>query len=109
MKINKQLLKHKSFLRLLANVFIGLIGFILLFFPADFFDNGKPICISILLFDKECFNCGMTRAVMHLIHFDFKTAWEYHKLSVVVLPLLIYVIINGIYKSWKDLKQNNLV
>lgn len=37
----------------------------------------------------ECYGCGMTRATMHLIHFDFQEAWIFNKLSFIALPLLI--------------------
>lgn len=57
--------------------------------PANFFDDGQSVCVSRLLFDVECYACGLTRAVMHLMHFDFAEAFYYNSLVVVVLPLLI--------------------
>jgi hypothetical protein len=62
----------------------------LLFLPADFFDYGSSICPSILLFDKECPGCGMTRATMHMMHFDFKEAWAFNRLSFFLVPILLY-------------------
>ncbi|MBU6343137.1 MAG: DUF2752 domain-containing protein, partial [Bacteroidetes bacterium] len=41
----------------------------ILILPADFFDNGPTICPSKRFFNVECLGCGMTRAVMHLVHF----------------------------------------
>jgi hypothetical protein len=73
--------------------FLSGLGLTLLLLPADFFDQGQSICISVLLLDKECYGCGMTRAVQHLIHFDFNAAWQYNKLSFVVLPLFIGMFI----------------
>jgi len=67
-----------------------LIPFLLLLLPATYFDSGQSLCPSKLLLDKECPGCGITRSVQHAIHFNFKTAWEYNKLIVLVLPLLIY-------------------
>lgn len=64
---------------------------VLLVLPADFFDHGRSICISVLLFDQTCYGCGMTRAIQHLIHGDLFKAWEFNKLSVIVLPLLIII------------------
>ena len=80
---------------------------VLLFLPADFFDNGPTICISMLLFKKKCLGCGLTRGVQHLIHFDFKTAWEYNKLTFVVLPLLIGMLIYEFIKTLKEFKAMN--
>jgi hypothetical protein len=84
--------------------FIIVLGLTLLLLPADFFDKGKSICISVLLLDKECYGCGMTRAIQHLIHLDFKTAFEYNKLSFVVFPLFAGMILwelNKLYKAYK--------
>lgn len=61
---------------------------ILIILPADYFNEGQSVCLSILLLDKSCYACGMTRAIQHLIHLDFTTAWEFNKLSFIVMPLL---------------------
>ena len=75
---------------------ILIIPIILLILPANFFDDGQSICLSILLFDKNCYACGMTRAMQHLIHLDFSTAWEFNKLVFVVIPLLSFTYIKEI-------------
>jgi hypothetical protein len=58
--------------------------------PANYFDVGQSICPSKLILNKECIGCGMTRATQHLIHFDFKTAWKFNKLTFVISPLLAF-------------------
>lgn len=78
---------------------------VLLVLPADFFDSGQSICLSVLLLDTTCYGCGITRAVQHFIHFDFATAWEYNKLVVAVVPLLIYVWGDEVLRLWKKLKK----
>lgn len=70
----------------------------LVYLPVDHFDEGQSICLSVLLLDKKCYACGMTRAIHHLIHLDFKGAYEYHKLSFVVLPLAAYMISTSLLK-----------
>tara|TARA_B100000886_G_scaffold249855_1_gene176138 strand:+ start:177 stop:467 length:291 start_codon:yes stop_codon:yes gene_type:complete len=62
---------------------------ILLLLPGNYFDSGESLCLSVILLEKECFACGMTRAIQHLIHLDFNLAWNYNKLSFIVLPLLV--------------------
>ena len=64
---------------------------VLVFLPSDFFDHGQAICPSVIFFDTECFGCGTTRATMRLIHLDFKGAWQFNKLSFIVVPYLIYL------------------
>ncbi|MAJ07174.1 MAG: hypothetical protein CL827_10010 [Crocinitomicaceae bacterium] len=44
---------------------------VLFILPSNFFDEGESVCLSVTLFNMECYGCGMTRAVMHFIHFDF--------------------------------------
>ena len=38
----------------------------------------------------QCWGCGLTRGMMHLIHLDFVGAYNYNKLSFLILPLLIF-------------------
>ena len=66
-----------------------LIPIVLVILPADFFDTGETICLSVMFFDKQCYACGITRAIQHLIHLDFLIAYSYNKLSVLIFPLLI--------------------
>jgi hypothetical protein len=69
----------------------GLIALpiILWILPSDYFDTGQSFCISVLFFNTKCYACGMTRAIMHIMHGNFQIAWSYNKLSFVVFPLLI--------------------
>jgi membrane-bound metal-dependent hydrolase YbcI (DUF457 family) len=87
-------------------VLIGLLilsGVILFILPPDYFDHGTPKCVSVILFNVNCYGCGMTRGVMHLIHFDFASAWEFNKLSFIVFPLLVYMIL---WEIWKRFLKN---
>lgn len=79
------------------------IGLLLL--PADFFDNGKSLCLSQILLNKECIGCGITRAIQHFIHFDFVAAWTFNKLVVIILPILIYVWIVQLTKVTRSIKK----
>ena len=83
-------MKTKSINKKYIKVFqaILLLGpLILLLLPATYFDYGKSICLSIRFFGIPCIGCGITRAIMHLIHFDFKDAWELNKISFLVTPV----------------------
>ena len=66
--------------------------FALWLLPADFFDGGNGIvCPSQFFLDIECLGCGMTRAVMHLHHFDFTEAIYYNMGVVVIYPFLVWL------------------
>ena len=69
---------------------------VLLFFPANYFDNGQTICPSKLFLTIDCFGCGLSRSTQHLVHFQFKKAWEFNRLIIIVFPLLFYYWIIGI-------------
>ncbi len=81
-----------------------IVPVILLVLPADFFDQGQSICLSILLFKQECYACGLTRALMHLIHFEFAEAYYFNILAFIVFPLLAYQWFLWFRQDWKKLK-----
>ena len=96
--------KLKRRLLWILYITIGILFIILLFLPKDFFDYGKPICISVNLFHRECYACGMTRATQHLLHLDFNGAARFNRLSFVVVPLLILMILWEFFKFKKNQK-----
>lgn len=70
-------LKQKTYALLLIAIPITLWSL-----PSTYFDEGTSISIFALLGVEEyAYSTGMTRAVMHLLHFDFEGASEYNKLS----------------------------
>jgi hypothetical protein len=81
-----------------------LVPLILLLLPANFFDKGQSLCLSKLLAGVECYGCGMTRAIMHLIHFDFKGAYEFNKLAFISFPVLSFLWLQGFRKDFNQFK-----
>lgn len=78
--------------------------FVLIFLPSDFFDYGESICPSYNFFGIRCPGCGITRATMHLIHFEFKEAWAFNKLSFFLDPILLFLYVKIIIKYFKKAK-----
>lgn len=72
-----------------------IIPLVLIYLPANYFDSGKSICLSVVLLDTTCYGCGMTKAIMHLCHFDFQKAFDYNKLSFIVFPILCFLWVAG--------------
>lgn len=97
----REILKFYSIL-----IILSIITITLLILPADFFDSGSSICLSVVLFDKQCYACGLTRAVQHFIHGEFATAYMYNKLVVIVLPLIIGLIGYELYKMYKKIYKS---
>lgn len=69
--------------------FLLAIPFLLILLPSTYFDEGQSYCLSVVLLDMKCIGCGLTRGVMHLLHFEFELAWEYNKLSFIIVPIAI--------------------
>jgi hypothetical protein len=82
-----------------------IVPLVLVILPSTFFDEGQAICLSVLLFDRECLGCGMTRATQHMIHCDFSGAYAFNKLSFLVLPVLIYLYVKQFFIFWKKVKE----
>lgn len=83
-----------------------LIPLVLLVLPADFFDTGRAVCLSVVLFGKTCYGCGITRAVHHLIHLEFLEAYNFNKLVVIVFPLISYLYLKEIVRVYFRMKNN---
>ncbi|HIA37160.1 MAG TPA: DUF2752 domain-containing protein [Flavobacteriales bacterium] len=92
--------KVVQYCKILFFVFLLSIPISLIALPENFFDTGKSICISVVLFDKECYGCGMTRAIMHIIHFDFQRALDFNRLGFVVFPLLVMLWLKLIFGTF---------
>jgi len=86
-----------------AVVFIPVILIIL---PVNYFDSGQTICLSQLVLKRQCPGCGITRAIQHAIHLEFKTAFEFNKLVVIVLPLLIYLYFVHLKEMTNQIKRS---
>jgi hypothetical protein len=71
---------------------------VLILLPADFFDKGESICLSKTLAGLECYACGLTRATMHFVHFEFQKAWEFNRLSFIVVPMLLPLWLKSFYE-----------
>lgn len=83
-----------------------LLPIVLAILPADFFDGGPVVCISRLLADMECWGCGMTRACMNIIHFNFSQAWQFNKLSFIVFPILSYLYVIEVVKFYRRVRRD---
>jgi hypothetical protein len=91
---------NKRIIGIILLIILFGFGLTLICLPATFFDTGTSVCLSVVFFKIQCYGCGMTRGIMHLIHFNFAEAWAFNKLSFIVFPLLVYMIISEIYKRF---------
>lgn len=56
------------------------------------------ICLFKLITGKECWNCGMTRAFLSIMHLNFGEAFKYNNKAIIAFPLTIILYIYSWYK-----------
>jgi len=95
------------YLRYIRLAFWVIVPIVLLSLPATYFDEGSPKCLSILLLGQECYGCGITRGIMHLIHFDLTEAVYHHPFSVVIFLLLAYLWTKWFLKDLRAVRDGN--
>lgn len=58
----------------------------------------STICIIKRITGNDCWNCGMTRAFLSILHLDLKGAYLYNSKVVIVFPLTIGIYLHSWYK-----------
>ena len=87
-------------LKILRHIrFLLYIILIILLYTIDVdFIEGQSLCIIYNLFNIKCVTCGMTRALFNLSRGNFIKAINYNHLIIIILPILLYLIIEDLYK-----------
>jgi hypothetical protein len=60
-----------------------------------------PSCILTPLLGEWCWGCGITRASIALFHGDVASAWGFNKLSVIVVPMLMFLYLKHLFTLWR--------
>lgn len=61
----------------------------------SFLDN---LCLYKRIFGVECWNCGMTRAFLYILHFNFQSAIDLNNKVIFVFPAVVIVYLYSSYK-----------
>lgn len=64
--------------------------------PTRWVESGPKVCLVRRIFGVECWGCGMTRAISHLLHGHWHTALAYNRGSVVVMLTLLSVALSAL-------------
>lgn len=79
---------------------VALLPLALYFIPREsFFEHTHTLCLVHNLTGEECWGCGMSRALLSVMYFDFEAAWNYHRGVVVVAPILVWLWMKWIVKE----------
>lgn len=88
-------------------IFNFILIVILYLLPIDVYNI--DLCVYKSITGKECFNCGMTRAFLSILHFDFEGAINYNWRVIIIFPytliLYIYCWLKYILKNKKGGKK----
>lgn len=84
---------------------ILIIPVFLYLIPLDNIDNHHSLCLFKNIFHGECYGCGITRALLNALHFNFEIAFNYNKLWIIVLPLLLFLWIKLIINAIKIIRN----
>jgi len=84
---------------------IFLLPFILSMVSLDKLEGKHSICLIKNLFGVECYGCGITKAVIACVQFDFIRAFNYNKLIVIVMPLIVYLGVKEIVQCVKTIEN----
>ncbi|MDR2868809.1 MAG: DUF2752 domain-containing protein [Bacteroidales bacterium] len=77
-------------------VVIALLPFMLYFVPLKWLTGPHTICLFKNIFGRDCIGCGITRAVISTLQFDFAGAFHFNKLIVIVFPLMLYLWVKAL-------------
>jgi len=94
-------LNNNKLIRILVITGILILPVILFIIPFDWVREQHSVCLFKLVTGNECYGCGMTRAVLSVIHFRFEDAIHYNKMVTIVFPLLIYIWIKTLFNFSK--------
>ena len=99
MQANNSKVVYRIFIFLSINILLLILLYNL---PLE---TGRSLCLHKAITGKECFNCGMTRAFLSIIHLQFEQAYAYNWRVVFVFPytvlLYLYVWSEFIFgKKW---------
>lgn len=84
--------------RIIKCIIITICIYIILFLlPIDKPTGNIELCLYKNITGKECFNCGMTRAVLSVLHFNFNQAFEYNHNVIIVFPMILVLYIHKWY------------
>jgi len=84
-------------------IYLGIFAAVLLFFVFIY------ECPVYAVFGIRCPGCGITRAYISALQFDFSAAFAHHPLFFIVAPLVSYVLLRNKLKKPLDGKTETAI
>lgn len=79
-----------------------LVPIVLYLTSLDKLEGKHSICLITNIFGTECYGCGITKAVIACIKTEFTRAYQYNKLIVIVMPLIVFIWVKELCKLVKS-------
>ena len=86
-----QTVKNRIIKVLIFNIILIIV---LLNIPID----NLELCLFKQIIGDSCWNCGMTRAFLSILHLEIEDAINYNWKVVIVFPLTICIYLYSLYK-----------
>ena len=77
--------------------------------PATFLDNRPSLCLFRLATGRSCPGCGMSRALWHLLHGNFRQATSYNWRVLLLAPLLACLYLRLLFRIFASLQHRHNV
>lgn len=77
--------------RIFIFIFINVLLILLLYNIPINSEILTKTCVFKNITGRPCFNCGMTRAFLSIIHVKFQQAYEFNHRVIIVFPLAVVV------------------
>ena len=84
--------------RFILFIIINLMLLTLLYCIPMYSEKLSTLCIIKKITGQKCWNCGMTRAFLSVLHLDFKAAYLFNNNVIIVFPLTIGIYLQSWYK-----------
>ena len=98
--------EHKEILWLAGRLcFFAALPAAVMLIPTSAVEQGPTLCLIKNLTGHDCPGCGLTRAFPSVAHFEFRRAWQFNRLVVVVLPLVGWLWARAVYSDFYRLRS----
>lgn len=102
---HKNLKKNKA---LIVIVLLLLLPIVLRFITISNLEKAPTVCIYKNITGKDCWGCGTSRALISILNFDFKQAYQFNKRIIIVFPLLVFLWVKVIVKNVRILYRKDI-
>lgn len=88
-----------------VDIAVVLVPILFYFIPLEYLDHERSFCVFKNITGKECYGCGITKAIISVIQFKWTLAFRYNRLVIIVFPCLFILWIKIVRKMYYTFSQ----